>query len=115
MSMTFEEYSNQALLTADYPDRGANTIYPALKLCGEAGEVAEKIGKLWRNKGQIQGVEYEYKDTTAIALELGDVLWYVAALCDELNIEMEVVAAMNLDKLKDRKERGVIKSEGDNR
>lgn len=113
--LTLNDYQLLATETADYPDIGTNTIYPALKLAGEAGEVADKIGKLWRNHGWIQGSEYTTEVKFEIIKELGDVLWYIAALGNELGVDLEFIGQENLKKLKDRKERGVIKGEGDNR
>lgn len=111
----FNEYDEAALSTVTYPDAGNNTIYPALKLSGESGEVADKIGKLWRNHGWIQGSEYSIDTKMEILKELGDVLWYISALARELDCTLEDVANLNIDKLISRKERGVIKGEGDNR
>lgn len=113
--MTFSEYQQLALATRTYPDAGRNTIYPALKLAGEAGEVADKIGKIWRNEGFTDVRGYSAEQLKAICLELGDVLWYIAALGDECGIGLDLIALANLQKLKDRKKRGVIKGEGDNR
>ena len=102
--------------TASYPDRGNNLIYPSLKLNGEAGEVAEKIGKLWRNTGEWPNPkEMDEAKKLEIIKEMGDVLWYLAALADEFEIELDHVAQTNIAKLRDRRERNVIKSEGDNR
>jgi NTP pyrophosphatase (non-canonical NTP hydrolase) len=114
-SLSFDEYLFKALKTASYPDLGKNLIYPALSLCGEAGEVAEKIKKLWRNKGITSGENLSPEEKAALELELGDILWYIAAMCFELGLSLEYIAMRNLIKLEDRKERGVIKSEGDNR
>lgn len=82
-------------------------IYPALGLCGEAGEFADKIKKTWRNGTPL--------DKRAALLELGDVLWYLSACARDLGSSLEEVAAMNVAKLLDRRARGVLKSEGDNR
>lgn len=113
--LTMSNYSDLALKTADYPRFGNNAIYPSLKLNGEAGEVAEKVGKLWRNLGKEDPLDYSKDERHEIALELGDVLWYIAACAHEIGYELETVARMNIDKLTDRKNRNVIKSEGDNR
>ena len=51
----------------------------------------------------------------ALILELGDVLWYIAALADELGIPLEEIAIQNIEKLRGRHARGTIKGEGDNR
>lgn len=111
----FSEYDEAALSTVTYPDAGTNTIYPALKLAGESGEVADKIGKLWRNHGWIQGSEYSIDTKMEILKELGDVLWYISALARELDCTLEDVANLNIDKLADRRVRGVVKGKGDNR
>lgn len=106
------EYQNRANETAIYP-MTYSLIYPALKLNGEAGEVAEKIGKALR--GDVKGGfgNAEFRDN--LALELGDVLWYVAALCNDLGISLSDVANMNLEKLAKRQAEGKLKGSGDNR
>lgn len=111
--MTFDEYQQKASLTAQYPNAGFNMVYPALGLVGEAGEVAEKIKKIWRNKGRI----YPDGSDEILSLrdELGDVLWYISALATEIGFPLENIAKRNIEKLKDRANRNVIKSEGDNR
>lgn len=81
-------------------------IYPTLGLCGEAGEVAEKIKKFKRD-----GV----LDTKEVAKELGDVLWYVANLAGDLGYTLSQIAQMNVEKLTDRAERNVLSGSGDNR
>lgn len=115
MITTFDEYEEAALATVAYPRMGNNIIYPALKLNGEAGEVAEKVGKLWRNFNKEFPADYTDAEKEAILLELGDVLWYITACANELGADLVTVADMNIKKLKDRRKRGVIKSEGDNR
>lgn len=117
---SMDMYQKEATKTASYPDIGYNLIYPALGLAGEAGEVAEKIKKLWRNYdvqslSELNYLPYPEPLKQAIIKEMGDTLWYIAALCNELNITLADVAKSNLEKLKDRKERDVIKGEGDNR
>ena len=109
--MTFEEYQKESRKTAEYPDKDNNYIYPVLGLTGEAGEVAEKIKKVIRNDKGIMSEDKKIE----IAKELGDVLWYIAQLATELGLKLEDIAEMNLEKLKSRRERGVIASEGDNR
>ena len=112
-AMTFEEYQKFCKTTAIYPDT-TKLMYPALGLTGEAGEVANKIKKLVRD-----GVPKERKDLDAakeqIAAELGDVLWYCAALASDLDVSLGRVAKDNMDKLTSRKERGKIGGSGDNR
>lgn len=115
MGITFNEYQERADSTANYPNKGANLHYPTLGLVGEAGEVAEKIKKLWRNKGKTTAPELTLEEKTDLIKELGDVLWYVSALAAELDVPLGEVAIVNLDKLADRAARNVINSEGDNR
>ncbi len=109
--MTFEEYQIEARKTAIYPDKDNNFIYPTLGLAGEAGEVAEKIKKVLRDN---QGIVSEEKKTE-ITKELGDVLWYVANLSQELGISLEQVAEKNIEKLKSRQQRDELHGSGDNR
>ena len=97
--------------TALYPDVGRNLIYPTLGLTGEAGEVADKVKKVLRDK---EGV-FDDDAKEAIMLELGDVLWYVSQLSSELGFQLEQVAKMKLEKLSSRSKRGCISGDGDNR
>ena len=109
--MKLNEYQKLARGTAVYPDIGNNPFYPTLGLCGEAGEIAEKIKKVMRDG---DGVLTEVKKTE-LKKGLGDVLWYIAALCTELDLDMNDVAENNIAKRLDRKKRNVIKGDGDNR
>jgi NTP pyrophosphatase (non-canonical NTP hydrolase) len=90
---------------------GCNPIYPTLGLTGEAGEVADKVKKVIRDR---QGV-FDVETREAIKLELGDVLWYVAQLASELGYELDEVAEANLQKLSSRAARGRIGGSGDQR
>lgn len=108
--MTFSEYQAGAATTAVYPGRGTgNWIYPALGLAGESGEICEKIKKCIRDDDGKMSDERR----ALLAKELGDVLWYVATMCSELNLSMEDVAKGNLSKLAARKEAGTIHGSGD--
>jgi NTP pyrophosphatase (non-canonical NTP hydrolase) len=80
-----------------------------LGLANEAGELAGKVKKIFRDKGGMIGAE----DRAALKGELGDVLWYLAQICTELDLTLEEVAQANLDKLFSRLERGQIGGEGD--
>jgi len=106
--MTFNEYDTKAFALKAYPDPN-RFIYTTMKLCGEAGEVAEKIGKSFRGDYPLESKRDE------IVKELGDVLWYINAIANEFGSSLEEVAAVNLNKLYDRKDRGVLKGDGDNR
>lgn len=111
--LTFDEYQRLAGRTALYPGRDDDKLatYPALGLAGEAGEVCEHIKKAVRDDGGRLSDERRQ----ALRKELGDVLWYVAALASELDLQMGDIARANVDKLADRHERGVIQGEGDER
>ena len=108
---TFLDYQVRAHETA-LPVTGCPRIaYLAMKLPGEAGEVSEKIAKAFRDEDGA----FTNERRLAIIAELGDVLWYVSEIAHELKINLNEVAQANLAKLKDRKERGALKGDGDNR
>jgi NTP pyrophosphatase (non-canonical NTP hydrolase) len=109
--MEFNQYQEEARKTAVYPNMGNNFIYPTLGLVGEAGEVAEKIKKVIRDG---DGTISEEKRAD-LAKELGDVLWYLATLSEELGLKLEDIALKNVEKLRSRQERGKIHGAGDNR
>ena len=109
--MEFDLYQIKARETALYPNLGSNNIYPTLGLVGEAGEVAEKVKKVLRDKNG----EFDNESKAAIKKELGDVLWYLSNLCTELNFSLNDVALLNLEKLNSRVSRGKISGSGDNR
>jgi NTP pyrophosphatase (non-canonical NTP hydrolase) len=107
----FSEYQVLSRETAVYPNVGDNIVYPALGLCGEAGETAEKVKKAIRDDGGTLTEERR----EAIAAELGDVLWYVAQLASEAGLELETIAEANLEKLASRQQRSVLHGSGDTR
>jgi NTP pyrophosphatase (non-canonical NTP hydrolase) len=109
--MNFDDYQRKAVGTAIYPNQGDNLYYPALGLAGEAGEVCDKIKKIMRDCDGTLTSEQEVE----IIKELGDVLWYVANLCEELDYDMSEAAVRNITKLESRKMRGTLKGSGDNR
>ena len=106
--MNFNEYQKLARSTAVYPEEH-KVVYPALGLCGEAGEVADKIKKTIRGDSSLDEV------TGSIAGELGDVLWYLAILADDLGVDLEDIAKWNVDKLHRRMKSNKIQGDGDNR
>lgn len=108
---TFNEYQSKAAKTAIYPN-SHSILYPALGLAGEAGEVANKVKKFIRD-GYDQE-DFEQKKIE-LASEIGDVLWYCAALARDIGYDLDTIAAANIDKLQSRAERGTIGGEGDNR
>jgi NTP pyrophosphatase (non-canonical NTP hydrolase) len=101
----FDIYQDFTDSTAIYPpEKGLE--YTALGLASEAGEFAGKVKKMIRDKTY---------DTDAMIAELGDVLWYVARAAAELDVHLSDVAKDNVEKLKSRMERNVVKGDGDNR
>src|SRR5256885_11568284 len=110
--MTFDEYQKRALTTAiSQNDSFKDTLHWVLGINGEAGEVAEKVKKIIRDKGG----KVSQADKDELGQELGDVLWYLAVFAHHLGIPFETVAKQNLDKLQSRQARGVLGGSGDNR
>ena len=106
--MEIKEYEKQALQFAIYDQK---VIYPALGLNGEAGEVAEKVKKILRDKNG----EITETDALEIAKELGDVLWYICAMARDINFSLQDIAELNIQKLTSRAERNKLNGSGDNR
>jgi NTP pyrophosphatase (non-canonical NTP hydrolase) len=107
--MDFDDYQNftsTTLLRQDLP-----LVYAVLGLSGEAGEVAEKMKKIIRDKNN----RIDADDTLAFAKELGDVLWYIARISHQLGIPLSLIAELNMVKLQSRKSRRQISGSGDNR
>jgi len=107
--MELNEYQKEAIKTAFFT--GDGLVYCTLGLSGEAGEFSEHIKKMLRDD---KGVLTPDKRKSLIG-ELGDVLWYLSALAKELDTDLESIAQYNLEKIKDRKKRGVQGGSGDNR
>jgi len=107
-SFIFNEYQAKAKETAIY---NLPIIYPTIGLNGEAGEVAENVKKMIRDDGGILTEERRQ----SIIKELGDVLWYLANLASDIGVTLDEVACQNLEKLNLRKEKGVLKGDGDTR
>ena len=134
MTLSLDEYQNRTQDTAVYPGQGTplGLIYTALKMNGEAGEFAEHVGKAIRDDrlvklsagyGSGKSAAFTMDGTDALTpdrrallkKEIGDVLWYAAAAARELGFTLGEIAAENLQKLADRKARGVLGGSGDNR
>ena len=109
--MELNDYQKRSRKTALYTLIGHPVIYPTLGLVNEAGEVAGKIKKVFRDK------EGQFSEETLHALEseLGDVLWYLAQVSTELGLNLDDIAEANLTKLSDRMDRGKLKGDGDTR
>ena len=108
--MTLDDYQNKALSTAIYPEEQV-IVYPTLGLSGEAGEVADKVKKVIRDNGE----KFTDDKRVEIAMEVGDVLWYVATLANDLGYSLDDIALMNINKLSSRKRRDKLHGNGDNR
>ena len=112
--MKLSDYQDEAIKTAKWTNSQIALdpiAYCALKLAGEAGEVAEKIKKMVRDDGG----ELSDERRAALSKELGDVLWYVAQIATEAGLELDVIAEENIAKLMSRRERGVLSGSGDER
>lgn len=102
----FNEYNDFVKGLKVYPEKNA-IIYPTLGLTGEAGEVAEDVKKWLRGDRELNKED--------LILELGDVLFYIAALADDLGYTLEDVAQANVNKLESRRRRDLIKGDGSKR
>ncbi|QIG74358.1 putative NTP pyrophosphohydrolase MazG-like protein [Rhizobium phage RHph_N65] len=124
-------YQRLATKSAIYPGQGTplGLAYVALKLNGEAGELAEHVGKAMRDDNMVidrndycEGYSSFSLDNTLAAdrreliiKEIGDALWYLSAACNELGITLADAAIANLRKLADRTERDALRGSGDER
>jgi NTP pyrophosphatase (non-canonical NTP hydrolase) len=109
--MDLDDYQRAAMRTARDKDAPDEFVHLVLGLVGEAGEVAEKVKKLVRDKNS----DLAHLDRDDMAAELGDVLWYAAVLANFLDLSLNDVAQRNVDKLADRQRRAVLGGSGDNR
>lgn len=113
--MNLDKYQKQAS-EFDLFKTGVDLSMPGflekvLGLVGEAGEAADKVKKVLRDKGGRASEE----DKAEIVKELGDVLWYVANVANYLGVSLSEVAEGNISKLTSRRKRGKISGSGDNR
>ncbi|MDX1520823.1 MAG: nucleoside triphosphate pyrophosphohydrolase family protein [Anaerolineae bacterium] len=107
----FDTYQTESRKTWNLIHMDHPIVYPTMGLANEAGEVAGKIKKIFRDKNG----EISEADRLALKKELGDVLWYLAQICTELDLSLAEVAEANLVKLFSRLERGTIGGDGDER
>lgn len=108
--LSFNDYQNAAHSTAIYPPDQA-LEYLTLGLVGEAGEVANKVKKIIRDHGG----KLDLHQSSALASELSDCLWYTAELATVLGWDFEQIARLNIDKLQRRKTNGTLAGSGDER
>lgn len=104
--MNINQYNEFVKAMKVYPEKHA-IVYPALGLAGESGEIAEKVKKWLRGDREL--------DADLLVKEIGDVMWYVVSLADDLGFTLQEVINANVEKLSSRKERGVLKGDGDTR
>ncbi len=107
----FDWYQAQSFATWGVIETNHPIVYPTLGLTNEAGELAGKVKKIFRDRnGQITEADRE-----ALKGELGDVLWYLTQICTQLDLSLAEVAQANIAKLSSRRERGKIGGDGDDR
>jgi len=115
---SMDEYHEEASEFAIYD----GSLYPLLGMLGEGGEAANKLQKMMRDRGMPADHTFEAFDEylteeerTDLAYECGDILWFLTMFIDELGFGLSEVATMNIEKLKDRSNRGVLQGSGDHR
>ncbi|MBQ6461688.1 nucleoside triphosphate pyrophosphohydrolase family protein [Candidatus Saccharibacteria bacterium] len=113
--MNFDEYQKKAskydLAKATDNLKDVGFIEKVLGLVGEAGETADKIKKLLRDKDGVVSDE----DKDLVVKELGDTLWYIASIARYLEVPLSEVADGNIEKLESRWQRNKLHGEGDKR
>jgi NTP pyrophosphatase (non-canonical NTP hydrolase) len=110
--MTFDEYQKKAIVTnLAREDKFQELMQQALGLADEAGEVLAVFKKWIRD----QDADFAQLDTENLAKELGDILWYIAVVAHDLDISLDHIASKNIEKLRSRMDRGVLRGGGDNR
>lgn len=111
MNDSFDAYQKAAGDTAVYPDDISHApgglLYAVMGLLGEAGELANATKKILRGDKTLSN------QRDMLIAELGDVMWYTAAIASELGVDLSEVAGKNIDKLRDRQQRDKIKGDGD--
>lgn len=107
----YQEFVRNKIVTGGARDEFELTTLLILGLCGESGEVAEKWKKIMRDHEN----ELTHENILALLYELGDVLFYVVAVAEKLNSNLNELIEFNVNKLDSRAERGVIQGDGDDR
>jgi len=105
---TFKKYQEWTKKTALYDNP---VIYPCLELGAEVGEAFNQVKKIYRDDNGIVSHVRKYD----LEKELGDCMWALARLADDLDLDLEQIVELNIAKLEDRLARGKIKGSGDNR
>ena len=112
---TLDGYQDDAGSFAIYPKgfgmMNIGITYAVLGLSSEVGEFAGVLKKVYRdNNGVIDSDTLE-----KMAKELGDILWYVAQVAEELGYDLSEIATLNTMKLASRQKRGTLRGSGDDR
>lgn len=102
---TLDQYQSASRLTAIYPMRGQNFLYPMIGIVSEVGEIADQVKRIIRDEEGIISEERRL----AIEDEIGDVLWYLAQLATEFNLQLSTAADQNLKKLSERQQAGTLR------
>lgn len=117
MSLAFDEFQGVSVgfdttdgMNPDFKEDMPKLALMGLGMAGEAGEAADAIKKAWRDDGFVSE-----ERRRKIMLEMGDCLWYISIIADKLGIRLSEVAQANMDKLADRRSRGVLNGQGDDR
>jgi NTP pyrophosphatase (non-canonical NTP hydrolase) len=106
-------YQDAADMITDDPNAAwmLDMLYCAAGIAGEAGEIANQIKKVMRDDKGVPTEERKAK----VAKELGDVMWYAAAICNEFGLDLGEVMVANADKLLERQAKGTLQGDGDER
>lgn len=110
--MNFNDYQQKAIVTnLRKDDEFKELMQQVLGLADESGEVLAKFKKWIRD----DDANFDKLDKENIKKELGDILWYIAVVADDLGISLDDIARYNIEKLASRHTRGTLKGSGDNR
>ena len=105
--MEFNDYQEKVL---QFRTEKADEMYALVGLSGEVGELHSLVAKAIRD-----GVKDEAEFEANVKKELGDILWFIAAIADDFETSLDEIAQGNYYKLKSRFERKVIGGSGDAR
>ncbi|HWT55880.1 MAG TPA: nucleoside triphosphate pyrophosphohydrolase family protein [Candidatus Microsaccharimonas sp.] len=110
--MNFNDYQQKAIVTnLRKEDKFKELMQQVLGLADESGEVLAKFKKWIRD----QDADFDKLDRENIKKELGDILWYIAVVADDLDISLDDIATYNIEKLASRHQRGTLRGSGDDR
>lgn len=92
--MNLNEYQQEVKRTTATKNYFETLKMTSMGLAGETGEVCDLLKKYLYHSHEL--------DMEKMHNELGDVLWYLAAMCNALDISLDDVAEMNVSKLRKR-------------